>query len=95
MCNSNYNVGQFLPEDLLRVRNLSLFGFGVPSLNGRHLCHLLRLFGYGVSVLYLVQRLLDENIDVDELKELKDCPDRSTEKRMKWPRWITRLSPEN
>ena len=80
MCNSNYNVGQFLPEDLLRVRNLSLFGFGVPSLNARHVCHLLRLFGYGVSVLYLVQRLLDEDIDVDELKELKDCPGRSTEK---------------
>lgn len=33
MCNSNYNVWQFLPEDLLRVRNLSLRGLNLNSID--------------------------------------------------------------
>lgn len=78
MCQYHYNVAQFLPQDLLSVRNLSLPG--LPWLDVTQLCdHFLRLFGYGVSVLYVVQRVLDKEINWWEVERWKGicsvCPD--------------------
>lgn len=71
MCRFRYSVAQFLPEDLLRVRNLSLSG--VDLRDAPQLCHFLRLFGYGVSVLYLVQCTLDEELELDQLERWDNC----------------------